>query len=55
MQHWPSVQVKDGVHVELVQLYQAVKDQGLVEIVNCTPGSALEDVFGYEDINGLRE
>lgn len=50
MQHWPSVQVKNGVHVELVELYRSIKEQGLVEIVNCTPNSALEPVFGYTDI-----
>ena len=45
MQHWPSVQVRDGVHVELVELYRSVHEQGLVEIINCTPGSALEGVI----------
>jgi hypothetical protein len=38
--HWPIFSVKDGVHVELVKLYESVAAQGLVEIVNCTPGSA---------------
>jgi len=41
MQHWPSVQVQDGVHVELCRLYQTVADQGLVNIINCSPNSAL--------------
>ena len=41
MVHWPSVHVKEGVHVELLDLYQSVADQGLVEIINCTPGSSL--------------
>lgn len=41
MQHWPRVHVKDGVHVRMCELYQAVADQGLVEILNATPGSAL--------------
>ena len=50
MQHWPSVQVRQGVHIELVELYRAVKEQGLVEIVNSTPGSALEPVLGYTEI-----
>lgn len=50
MQHWPSVQVQRGVHIELVELYRAVKKQGLVEIVNSTPGSALEPVLGYTEI-----
>jgi len=53
MRHWPSVQVKDGVHVELVSLYESVRDQGLVELVNCTPGSALESVLGYTPIDAL--
>jgi hypothetical protein len=42
LQHWPSKRVRDGIHVELLELYQAVADQGAVEIVNCTPDSALE-------------
>jgi hypothetical protein len=41
LQHWPSVKVKGGVHVELCDLYRSVAEQGLVEIINCTPGSAL--------------
>lgn len=50
MQHWPSVQVRDGVHVELVEKYRQIHEQGLVEIVNCTPGSALEGVIPSMDI-----
>jgi predicted peroxiredoxin len=42
MQHWPSVRVNRGVHIELVELYRAVKEQGLVEIINCTPDSAID-------------
>jgi hypothetical protein len=53
MQHWPSVKVKDGVHVELVELYRSVKEQGLVELINCTPGSALEPILGYKDISEI--
>ena len=49
LQHWPSVKVKDGVHVELLDLYRSVAKQGLVEIVNCTPNSAL-DCFPVADI-----
>jgi len=52
LQHWPSVKVKDGVHFELVELYRAVKQQGRVEIVNCTPGSAI-DCFPFADIGDL--
>lgn len=41
MRHWPSVRIHDGVHYGLLELYQSVADQGLVEVVNATPGSAL--------------
>ena len=44
--------VIDGVHVELVDLYRSIKDQGLVEIINCTPNSAI-DCFGYTDIGDM--
>lgn len=40
--HWPSVQVRGGVHVELLALYASVAAQGAVEIINCSPGSALK-------------
>lgn len=50
MQHWPSVAVRDGVHHVLVDLYRSVHEQGLVEIINCTPGSALEGVIPSMDI-----
>ena len=52
MQHWPSVQVKDGIHVELVDLYRSIKEQGAVEIINCTPDSAI-DCFERKDIQCL--
>src|SRR6185369_2408705 len=42
LQHWPSFSVKDGVHVEMVELYRSVAEQGAVDIVNCTPGSAID-------------
>lgn len=41
LQHWPKLQVREGVHVELVDLYGSIAKQGLVEIINCTPGSAV--------------
>jgi hypothetical protein len=41
LHHWPSVHVKGGVHVELVSLYESVARQGLVEIINCSPDTAL--------------
>ena len=49
MQHWPKQKVRNGVHFELVELYRTVADQGLVEIVNATPGSAI-DCFERRDI-----
>lgn len=52
LQHWPSVRVQAGVHVELLDLYRSVAKQGLVEIVNCTPGSAL-DCFPRMDISDV--
>ena len=52
MQHWPSVQVLRGVHIELRELYRAVAKQGLVEIVNCTPDSAI-DCFERKSIGSL--
>jgi hypothetical protein len=52
LQHWPSVKVQSGVHVELVDLYRAVAKQGLVEIVNCSPGSAI-DCFPMKDIDAF--
>ena len=41
LQHWPRVHVRNGVHTELVCLYESVARQGLVEIINCSPDSAL--------------
>lgn len=52
MQHWPSVSVKNGIHEELVELYRSVAKQGFVEIINCTPGSAI-DAFPMENIADL--
>jgi hypothetical protein len=42
LQHWPKVQVRNGIHVELVDLYRSVARQGLVEILNCSPDSAID-------------
>jgi hypothetical protein len=42
LQHWPSLKVRGGVHVELVEKYREVARQGLVEILNATPGSAID-------------
>ena len=53
MQHWPSVSVRQGIHIELLDLYRSVWEQGLVEIVNSTPDSALEPIFGYTDIKDV--
>ena len=52
MQHWPSVSVKGGVHVEMVDLYRSIKEQGLIEIINCTPDSAI-DCFERVAIDAL--
>lgn len=52
MQHWPTVKVKNGVHVELVEMYREVKRQGLVEIINATPDSAI-DCFDQVEIEAV--
>jgi len=52
MQHWPHFMVKGGIHVELVDLYRSIAQQGLVEVINCTPGSAI-DAFPMCDISEL--
>jgi hypothetical protein len=41
LQHWPKAEVKAGVHVGLVEHYNSIARQGLVEIVNATPDSAI--------------
>lgn len=46
LQHWPKQPFTD-----LLPLYREIHDQGLVEIVNCTPGSALEGVIPSLDIS----
>lgn len=50
--HWPKVSVKDGVHVGLIKYYERVAEQNLIEIVNCTPRSALT-CFPMKDIDAL--
>jgi len=52
LQHWPSQKVARGVHYELVDLYRSVAEQGLVEVINCTPDTAL-DCFPRIDIGDL--
>lgn len=52
MQHWPSVRVQNGVHVELLELYASIHAQGLVEVINCTPNSAIE-CFPRSDISAI--
>jgi hypothetical protein len=43
LQHWPSVKIKDGVFVELIEQFEKVKKLNQdVEIINCSPGSAME-------------
>jgi len=42
LQHWPSVQVKNGVHVGLIAQFEKVKEINTdLEIINCSPGSAM--------------
>jgi hypothetical protein len=42
LQHWPSVKIKDGVFVELIEQFEKVKKLNPdVELVNCSPGSAM--------------
>ena len=52
MQHWPSVRVQKGIHVELLELYASIYAQGLVEVINCTPDSAIE-CFESADIGEM--
>lgn len=52
IQHWPSKRVVSGVHVELLDLYRSVAAQGAVEIVNCTPDSAI-DCFPRASIDAV--
>ena len=51
LQHWPSVKVQNGVHVELLDLYRSVAKQGLVEIIDCSNGAL--DCFPKVDIADL--
>lgn len=46
LQHWPKQPFTD-----LIPLYAAIREQGLVELINCTPGSALESVLPSMDIS----
>jgi len=42
LQHWPSKRVVNGVHVELIEQFEAVKRLNTdLQIVNCSPGSAM--------------
>jgi hypothetical protein len=42
LNHWPSVKVKDGVHIELIEQFEKVKRINTdVEILNCSIGSAM--------------
>jgi len=42
LKHWPSVKIRDGVFVELIEQFEKVKRLNPdVEIINCSPGSAL--------------
>lgn len=52
LQHWPKVSVEKGIHVQLLKQYETVAAQGAVEIINCTPGSAI-DCFPRNTIDAL--
>jgi hypothetical protein len=42
LQHWPSARVKNGVHIELVALFESVKRLNPeLTLRNCSPNSAL--------------
>lgn len=42
LQHWPSVKIKNGVFTELIEQFEKVKIiNPNIEIINCTPGSAM--------------
>lgn len=43
LQHWPSVKIKNGVFTELIEQFEKVKEINRdVEIINCSPGSAMK-------------
>jgi hypothetical protein len=43
LQHWPSQKIADGVFVELIEQFEKVKRINRdVEIINCSPGSAMQ-------------
>lgn len=48
LQHWPKQPFTD-----LLPLYREIHDQGLVEIINCTPGSALEGLIPTASIGDV--
>lgn len=53
LQHWPSKSVHQGVHVELVGIYEtAARLNRRCPIINCTPGSAIKG-FPTVDIEDL--
>jgi hypothetical protein len=50
LKHWPSVKIKDGVFIELIQQFENVKIINTdVNIINCSPGSAMT-CFPFENI-----
>ena len=52
LQHWPKVSVRHGVHVQMLDLYRSIATQGLVEVINATPDSAI-DCFPRASIDAL--
>jgi hypothetical protein len=45
LQHWPK-----SPWVDLIPLYEEINRQGLVEVISCTPGSALNGPLPYVPI-----
>jgi hypothetical protein len=39
LQHWPSARVLGGVHVELIELYRSVAEQGLMDVIDSSFGA----------------
>lgn len=53
LNHWPSVKVKDGVFIELIDQFEKVKRLNPdVQIINCSPGSAMQ-CFPFSDLRDL--
>lgn len=40
-QHWPKTGIENGEWKAMMKRYETVAEQGLVEVINCSPGTAL--------------